>query len=647
MPLENAAEVLGLEGSMSRCIEGFQPRSQQQEMASAVEQSIADYQNLICEAGTGTGKTFAYLVPALLSGQKVIVSTGTKNLQDQLFQKDLPLVREALKVPVQIALLKGRSNYLCLYRLTITEQEGRFASREMTHQLRMVREWSGRTDSGDITEFLDIGEDSPLWPMVTSTVDNCLGAECPSFNDCHVMKARRDAGSADIVVVNHHLLMADMVLREDGFGELLPSANAYIIDEAHQLPEIATNFFGQNLSGRQLIELAKDSIAEFHSSAADSKTLVKAADTLEYAVRDFRLSLSNEGQRQPWSKARQDQRVEERLEELQQAMTALRDELVDLAERSKGLENCLERCDDLLGRVGLFTQDQHADQVYWLDVYSKSFVLCCTPLSVAEPFQKRMQEHKAAWIFTSATLAVAGRFAHYADQLGLQEAKTALWDSPFDYRSHALFYAPPDMPEPNNPSYVEAVVEAAKPVLAASRGRAFLLFTSHRALKRAAELLEGKLDYPMLVQGEYPRSELLRRFREMGNAVLLGTGSFWEGIDVRGEALSCVIIDKLPFAAPDDPVLQARADALRAKGGNPFMDFQVPQAVIALKQGVGRLIRDVNDRGVMVLCDPRLVTKPYGQVFLNSLPGMLRTRKIELVERFFAAEKRQSEPQDA
>lgn len=643
MPIETSADVLGLDGGMARCIEGFRPRSQQQEMATAVEESIAQYQNLICEAGTGTGKTFAYLVPALLSGQKVIISTGTKNLQDQLFQKDLPLVRKALQVPVQAALLKGRSNYLCIYRLAVTEQEGRFASREMLHQLRMVREWAGRTDSGDITEFLDIGEESPMWPMVTSTADNCLGSECPSFNDCHVVNARRNASEADIVVVNHHLLMADMVLREDGFGELLPSANVYIIDEAHQLPEIATNFFGQNLSGRQLIELAKDTVAEFHSSAGDSKTLLKAADVLEYAVRDFRLVLSNEGQRQPWYKARQGAHVETRLEELDDALVSLREELNQLAERSKGLENCLERCEVLVQRVSMFLMGPQTDQVYWLDVYSKSFVLCCTPLSVAEPFQKRMNEHKSTWIFTSATLAVAGRFNHYADQLGLQETKTALWDSPFDYRSHALFYAPPDMPQPNSPDYVEAVVAAAMPVLAASRGRAFILFTSHRSLKRAAELLQGKLDYPMLVQGEYPRSELLRRFREKGNAVLLGTGSFWEGIDVRGEALSCVIIDKLPFAAPDDPVLQARAEALRAKGGNPFMDIQVPQAVIALKQGVGRLIRDVDDRGVMVLCDPRLVTKPYGQVFLNSLPCMLRTQKIELVERFFVAEQRHLE----
>ncbi|MCA9916268.1 MAG: ATP-dependent DNA helicase, partial [Anaerolineae bacterium] len=602
--------------------------------------AIAHHASLICEAGTGTGKTFAYLVPVLLSGKKVIISTGTKNLQDQLFQKDLPLVRKALEIPLQTALLKGRSNYLCLYRLGVTEGEGRLASRESVQQLRTVREWAGRTSSGDITELMDVGDDSPLWPMVTSTVDNCLGTDCPKFDDCHVMKARREAQNADVLVINHHLLMADMVLREDGFGELLPSADAYIIDEAHQLPEIATSFFGQNLSGRQMFELARDTIAEFHSSAADSKALQQAAEKLEYAVRDFRLALGNDGQRKPWAQLRGDLKVAKQLEAMKLALEALHEQLEAQAERSKGLENCLERCGMLLFKLNLFLVDATADQVYWVDIYTRSFVLSCAPLNIAEPFQKRLQAHQAAWIFTSATLAVNGRFEHYAGQLGLQDAEMALWDSPFDYRRNALFYAPPELPEPNSLLYTEAVVEAALPVLEASRGRAFMLLTSHRALKQAAELLQGRLPYPLLIQGEYPRNELLRRFREHGNAVLLGTGSFWEGVDVRGEALSCVIIDKLPFDAPDDPVLQARADALRAKGGNPFMDYQVPLAVIALKQGVGRLIRDVNDQGVMMLCDPRLISKAYGKVFLNSLPPMLRTRKLELVQRFFAADSR-------
>jgi ATP-dependent DNA helicase DinG len=457
-----------------------------------------------------------------------------------------------------------------------------------------------------------------------------------------MMKARREAMNADVVVVNHHLLLADMVLREDGFGELLPSANAYIIDEAHQLPEIAGNFFGSNLSSRQLSELAKDSTKEYYVSAADSPALLKVADRLEYVVRDLRLALGDSSQRKPWQALRNESKVADQLDNLEQALDDLHEHLKALASRSKGLENCLERCEDHRAQLKIFATAGNDENVYWVDIYSRSFVLCCTPLNVAEPFQKRMKQHKAAWIFTSATLAVNGSFDHYTQQLGLQDAATALWDSPFDYRRHALLYVPEAMPEPNSYGYTEAVIEAALPVLEASRGRAFLLFTSHRALKQAAELLADKIDFPLLVQGSYPRNELLRRFRELGNAVLLGTGSFWEGVDVRGEALSCVIIDKLPFASPDDPVLQARADALRSQGGNPFMEQQVPQAVITLKQGVGRLIRDVNDRGVMMLCDPRLISKPYGKVFLDSLPPMYRTRKLERVRRFYELEQEDS-----
>jgi len=647
MTFHDAADVLGLDGAMAQCIEGFQPREQQRAMAGAVEAAIKQYRTLVCEAGTGTGKTFAYLVPALLSGQKIIVSTGTKNLQDQLFQKDLPLVRKALQVPVITALLKGRSNYLCLYRLRMTEEEGRLTSREMTHQLHQVGRWAGRTDTGDITEFMEVGEDSPLWPMVTSSVDNCLGTDCADFGECHVMKARREALEADVVVVNHHLLMADMVLRNDGFGELLPSANAYIIDEAHQLPDIATNFFGNNLSSRQLIELTKDVVNEYYSSAADSPQLLKAAEQLEYATRDLRLAFGNEARRAQWEPLRNDAKVKGCLDSFDECLADLIEQLGELGTRSKGLENCLERATNHRSRLALFCQPGSDDNVYWLEIYTRSFVLCCTPLNVAEPFQRRLSEHKAAWIFTSATLAVNERFEHYSSQLGLEAAQTALWDSPFNYRHNALLYVPEALPQPSHPNYIDAVVEAALPVLQASRGRAFMLFTSHRALKLAAELLEGQLEYPLLVQGTYPRNELLRRFRDMGDAVLLGTGSFWEGVDVRGKALSCVIIDKLPFAAPDDPVLQARADVLRRNGGNPFYEYQLPQAVIALKQGVGRLIRDYSDRGVMMLCDPRLISKPYGKVFLNSLPPMYRTRKLERVGRFFELEQKRSSVESA
>ena len=635
----SAAEILGPDGLFSQYIEGFQQRPQQQAMAQAVAEAIEGCETLVAEAGTGTGKTFAYLVPALSSGQKVIISTGTKNLQDQLFHRDLPVVRKALNLPVAVALLKGRANYLCTYRLAATEEDGRFLTREMVSQFQEIRQWAGKTQAGDINEVTTVGEDSPLWPRVTSTSDNCLGSDCPDFKECFVAKARREAQEADVVVVNHHLLFADMALREDGFGELLPGANAFIIDEAHQLPEVATQFFGQSLSGRQLVELAKDSITECHREAGDMKALISCADRLEYAVRDLRLALGNEGQRRPWEEVRVLPKVQSDLTSLAEALAALEEQLEVAAQRGKGLESCYERCQAQRHLLSLFQTPAEGDQIYWLEVFSKSFSLNCSPLDVAEPFGKFMAGRKAAWIFTSATLAVGESFDHFNQQLGLAGARTAKWDSPFDYRSHALLYVPKAMPAPNSEGYIDAVVEAAIPVLEASGGRAFMLFTSHRALKRAAELLAGRIDFPLLVQGSQPRTELLRKFRESGDGVLLGTGSFWEGVDVRGEALSCVIIDKLPFAAPDDPILQARIRVIRQRGGNPFMEHQVPAAVITLKQGVGRLIRDVHDRGVMMLCDPRLISKPYGRVFLDSLPPMLRTHRLELVERFYRAQR--------
>ncbi len=640
----DVAAVLGDAGALADHIDGFRPRQQQQEMAEAVARAIDENQTLICEAGTGTGKTFAYLVPAILSGKKVVISTGTKNLQDQLFHRDLPVVRKALAVPVGVALLKGRANYLCWYRLKLTESEGQLASREMVDQLQRIRRWAGSSHNGDIAEVKAVSEDAPIWPYVTSTTDNCLGNDCPDFKECHVMKARREAQEADIVVINHHLLCADMVLQHGGFGELLPGANAYIIDEAHQLLEVASNFFGQTLSSRQLSELARDTINEFHQTASDTKALQTVAERLEYAARDLRLAMGSQAQRMPWLAAQQDEKLCDQLAYLRRVFDELIPLLEEGAQRSKGLENCHERAVALFHKLCLFDGEASPDNIYWLEIFSRSFALNCTPLEIAEPFQQRMQQERAAWVFTSATLAVNGGFEHFADRLGLKAPMTGCWQSPFDYPNHALLYVPTDLPQPNHPDYTRKIVEAALPVLAASEGRAFMLFTSHRALKQAAEMLEGEIDYPLLVQGSLPRSELLQRFRELGNAVLLGTGSFWEGVDVRGEALSCVIIDKLPFATPDDPVLTARLDAIRNKGGNPFMDHQVPTAVISLKQGAGRLIRDVDDYGVMMLCDPRLIDKPYGRVFLDSLPPMRRTRKLELVQRFYNYVKQQQDP---
>ncbi|MDD3447462.1 MAG: ATP-dependent DNA helicase [Gammaproteobacteria bacterium] len=632
------AELLGPDGPFAGRIDGYAPRSAQLAMAEAVERALDDCGRLIVEAGTGTGKTFAYLVPALRSGGKVIISTGTKALQDQLYHRDLPLVAETLGIPARTALLKGRSNYLCRHRLEVNAESGRFRSREMAFRFQRVREWSATTRSGDIAEIGDIPEDSPVWPYVTSTGDNCLGQECAHVGDCFLIRARRSAQEADLLVINHHLFFADMALRGEGFGELLPGANAVILDEAHQLPEAASAFFGLAVSGRQLLELAQDTLTEQVREAPDMAALARAAEGLEKAVRDLRLAFGEGERRAAWSEVDRDAGVGSALDALRTRLAAMAAVLEPIAERGKGLESCQRRSRELGEAIDQLAGDTPPGQVHWFETRGRGFTLHLTPLDVAAPLRAHMDAQKCAWVFTSATLAVGDSFRHFSARLGLEEAETLQLPSPFDYPSQALWYVPRGLPQPNTPGYTRAVVDAALPVLAASRGRAFLLFTSHRALREAADLLEGRLDYPLLVQGTAPRSELLRRFRELGNAVLLGTSSFWEGVDVRGDALSCVIIDKLPFAAPSDPVIKARIDTLREEGREPFIEFQVPSAVITLKQGTGRLIRDVSDRGVLMICDPRLLRRGYGHAFLDSLPPMARTRDVTDVERFFAVE---------
>ena len=633
----HAAECLGTDGALASEVPGFAPRPQQQQMAAAVEQALNAGEALIVEAGTGTGKTYAYLVPALLSGRKVIISTGTRHLQDQLFHRDLPTVRSALGVPLKAALLKGRSNYLCPHRLEITRAEGRLPSRAQVSQLETIHDWSGRTGSGDIAEMSSIAEDSAIWPRVTSTADNCLGQQCEHLKNCHVIKARREAQDADLVVINHHLLCADLVLKEEGFGELLPGAEAFIIDEAHQLPETAARFFGVQLSSRQLLELAQDSRNEYINETAELEGLPEVAKQLEQAVAEVRLAMGEGEQRAPWARLANNDRLQETLDALDSALGLLADALAEQSDRSRGLDNCYQRALKLQGLFNKTTQEPPENHVHWFETWRQSFRINLTPLDVAENFSSQRQELPSRWIFTSATLSVNGEFEHFARQLGLEAATSLQLDSPFDYQNNALFYLPRDLPEPNSPDFSDMMLDEAERVINASRGRAFLLFTSYRALHSANRRLKSSCDFPLLVQGSAPRNELLERFRELGNAVLLGTSSFWEGVDVRGEALSCVIIDKLPFASPGDPVWQARIDALKARGGNPFMDEQLPHAVITLKQGVGRLIRDINDRGVLVLCDPRLVKKSYGRVFLNSLPDMRRTREFDDVQAFFEA----------
>jgi ATP-dependent DNA helicase DinG len=625
-------------------VAGYRPRVQQIEMAQAILGAIEAGSALAVEAGTGTGKTFAYLVPALLAGGKVIVSTGTKTLQNQLYDRDLPAVREALASGSVAALLKGRANYVCLYHMERALSEGRLESREEAARLRRIERFAAVTLTGDRADLAEVPEDAPVWQHATSTRENCLGQDCAKYKDCFVMRARKNALAADVVVVNHHLFFADVALRDEGISELLPSCNTVIFDEAHQLPETARLFFGETVSSAQLVELARDARLELRAAGGASPELDRVATRLDKAARDLRLCFTGEGARSAregarlgWTQALREPGFPDALQGLSQALEALRSPLAEQAERSEGLGSCSRRASEATGLLARIREEGSAKEVRWVEVFGHSLQLHVTPLVPAELFRKQMLDHPRAWIFTSATLAMGEDFSHFKRELGIEDAAARSWPSPFDFQRQALLYSPKGLPpDPNDPGYTEAVIEAALPVLKASHGRAFLLFTSHRALRLAHEYLKDRIAYPLLVQGTGPRSELLVRFRALGNAVLLGAASFWEGVDVRGEALSVVLIDKLPFARPDDPVLAARIESLRAEGGNPFMDFQLPQAVLQLKQGAGRLIRDEEDRGVLVLCDPRLYSKAYGRTIRASLPPMKQTRELADVQAFFA-----------
>jgi ATP-dependent DNA helicase DinG len=615
---------------------------------------------LIVEAGTGTGKTYAYLVPAMLWGGKVIVSTGTKHLQDQLFQRDIPTVRDALAVPVSVAMLKGRANYLCHYYLQRTADNGRLPSRQETSYLQDIVRFAKITRTGDKAELASVPETAQVWSMVTSTRENCLGQECPHYKECFVMQARREAQQADIVVVNHHLFFADIMLRDTGMAELLPTANTIIFDEAHQLPETATLFFGETLSTAQFLELARDSVAEGLGHARDTVEWVKLGGALERAARDVRLAFREDSVRMSIGQLPDDHPLFPALEALETELDALATALAGQAERAESIGACLRRARELQGILAGWTtpptdveRDAASDgkteaetdpneKVRWIEVFSHTVQLHETPLSVAPIFAKQRAGVPRAWIFTSATLSVRGDFTHYAAQMGLSAKRSMTLPSPFDYATQGLLYVPRNLPQPSSPTFTDAVFDAALPAIEASGGGVFMLCTTLRAVDRIATKLRDTIEsrgwnYPLLVQGDASRTELLERFRSYGNAILVGSQSFWEGVDVRGDALSLVVIDKLPFAPPDDPVLSARLDALTKKGLSPFAVHQLPQAVITLKQGAGRLIRAETDRGVLMICDTRLVDKPYGRRIWQSLPPFKRTREIDVVKEFFAS----------
>ncbi|OOF88024.1 ATP-dependent helicase [Rodentibacter ratti] len=632
--MSSVAEIFAKSGALSQQIKGFSPRIEQLEMAQAIETVISEKSILVVEAGTGTGKTFAYLAPTLLSGKKTIISTGSKNLQDQLFNRDLPAIKKALSYTGKTALLKGRSNYLCLERLERLMAQGVLGDKSVLEDLVKVRQWSVSSKTGDLTECTDLAEDSPILPQLTSTAENCLGSDCPNYSDCYVALARKKALNADIVVVNHHLFFADMAVKESGFGELIPQAENIIFDEAHQLPDIASQYFGQSVSSRQFFDLCKDINIVYHTELKDLKQLNSAAETLQKMTQDFRLLLGEGNLRGNWRDLLRQSAVEKSFKILIEKLDFL-SEVIKLAlGRSQTLDNIFERVENLKGYLQRLLETERVGYCYWYETFARQFALHITPLTVADKFGEQLKTKQAAWIFTSATLEVDGKFDHFYHRLGIENARQLILQSPFNYTEQALLCVPRYLPNTNQTNTQTELGKMLLPVIEANQGRCFVLCTSYEMMRSLAGYFRSNSQLSVLLQGEMPKMTLLAQFTASKNTVLVATSSFWEGIDVRGEALSLVVIDKLPFMSPDEPLLKARIEDCRLQGGNPFNDIQIPEAVITLKQGVGRLIRDVTDRGAVIICDNRLVMRNYGETFLKSLPSLTRTRDLNKVVQF-------------
>ncbi|QGM80359.1 ATP-dependent DNA helicase [Otariodibacter oris] len=631
---EKIKQAFGTEGKLSKNIQGFRPREAQLVMAQAVGKAVEFAKNSVIEAGTGTGKTFAYLVPALLSRKKTIISTGSKNLQDQLFKRDLPTIQKALNYTGKIALLKGRANYLCLERLDQVIAMGVLGDKSVLADLKKVRKWHTGTQSGDLSECITIAEDSPILPQLVSTTDSCLGSDCPNYKECYVVKARKQALESDVVVVNHHLFCADMAVKESGFGELIPQAELVIFDEAHQLPDIASQYFGQSLTSRQLFDICKDANIVYRTELKDLAQLGKASDHLQKIIQDFRLLMGSGTVRGNLRDLLSDPKVVEGLTKLKENL----DFLIEVVKKSLGRSETLDKIFERLAEVKVLLNKLSDTNVmgycYWYEANGRSFGLHITPLTVADKFGEQLKSQNIGWVFTSATLEVGGKFDHFCNRLGIDDADTMVLQSPFDYANQSLLCVPRYLPDTNKAHTLTALGQLLQPVIEANEGRCFLLCTSYFMMRGLADFLREHSNLSVLLQGETSKSRLLEKFVAEPNSVLVATQSFWEGIDVRGDALSLVIIDKLPFSAPDEPLLKARMDDCKLQGGDPFNAIQIPEAVITLKQGVGRLIRDVTDKGVVIICDSRLVMRGYGSTFLKSLPPSTRTRDLNKVINF-------------
>lgn len=631
---EKITDAFSPEGTLSQNIHGFRPRDAQLEMAQAVGRAVKFAKSAVIEAGTGTGKTFAYLVPALLSGKKTIISTGSKNLQDQLFNRDLPTIQKALKYKGKVALLKGRANYLCLERLDQVIAMGVVGDKSVLADLAKVRKWHTGTKTGDLSECITIAEDSPILPQLVSTAESCLGSDCPNYKECYVVQARRKALEADVVVVNHHLFCADMAVKETGFGELIPDAELIIFDEAHQLPDIASQYFGQSLTSRQLFDICKDSNIVYRTELKDLAQLGKASDHLQKVVQDFRLLLGDGNKRGNLREILQDPKVVEGFAKLNENIDFLSEVVKKSLGRSETLDKIFERLAEVKAQLKRLGDTSVVGYCYWCEINGRSFGLHITPLTVADKFGEQMRANQVGWIFTSATLEVGGKFDHFCQRLGIENAEQMVLQSPFDYARQSLLCVPRYLPDTNKSHTLTELGQLLKPVIEANNGRCFLLCTSYFMMRGLADFLREQSSLSVLLQGETSKSRLLEKFIAEPNSVLVATQSFWEGIDVRGDALSLVIIDKLPFTAPDEPLLKARMEDCKLQGGDPFNDIQIPEAVITLKQGVGRLIRDVTDRGAVIICDSRLVMRQYGSTFLKSLPPSKRTRDLAKVLTF-------------